>query len=355
MDNISGTPPPSYSPPTPHSLITIVAPIPPTIPRPIYWGPQYVYHGLPFDLLPPNIQSFLTSHGLDNVAHYDPVAVDTVRSWLTEKLLDTVSGVSHAIVLANVRYNLLRTMYPASDPSLCLLVRTLRREFLPLLEQHMAEHLTFADALVWADVAAREGGPNALTVEEALHYRWLQTQPAIDLVATRLVELYEWSAAMWMLGWRSDGITTYQLQSQTAPEAGSPPYASPVLVDAETAAESVMVPSPAPPASPRPDTPRCTIPPTLSPVHMPPVRPSTPPRNPQSASNASSPQTPRSTRSPCSPPATPGRSARTSPAAGITQSTPRNQRVSQSPSPPMVVKYATVSVCVGVGRVLPLR
>ncbi|KAJ7800206.1 hypothetical protein B0H14DRAFT_3786306 [Mycena olivaceomarginata] len=205
MDNIS-LPPPSLSLP-PTSLITIVAPIPPTIPRPIYGVPLYLPRAA---FRPPSAGYPVVPlvHGLDNAAHYDAAAVASVRLWLTDKLMETVGPVCEAIVLANVRYNLLSTMYPRGPPVLCALVCMLRSELLPTLEAHMGEHLVLADALVWADVIAREDS-EAHSLDEALQYRWLQTQPAIDLVATRLVDLYEWSARMWMLGWRSDGHTTY--------------------------------------------------------------------------------------------------------------------------------------------------
>ncbi|KAJ7162479.1 hypothetical protein C8R46DRAFT_1222590 [Mycena filopes] len=56
---------------------------------------------------------------------------------------------------------------------------------------------------------------------QALHYRFLQTQPALEMVATHLVELYEWSAQRWMMGWR----TTYEAQT----EAQTVFYESPVF------------------------------------------------------------------------------------------------------------------------------
>ncbi|KAJ7212410.1 hypothetical protein B0H12DRAFT_1145018 [Mycena haematopus] len=297
------------------SLLTISTPIPASIPRPIYGVPQYNYHGLPFSLLPPDIQSFLSSHGLDNVAAYDPVAVTCVRLWLTDQLMDTVNGVCQAIVHVNMRYNLLRTVYPVSHLFLTALVDVFRGELLPKLEQHMTDHLAHADALVWVDVAAREGGPEALTVGEALHYRSLQIQPAIDLVATYIVELYEWSAAMWMQGWRSDGFTTY-LQAQ-------PPVSEEEVTEQETAqpalgtlSPSIASPQPsvseeeaAPPATFRLDTPPPSI--TSSPAHSPPVRPSTPSSEPRTPDSS-----PRSARRVAvSPPASPVRAAR-----GVAQS-----------------------------------
>jgi hypothetical protein len=286
--------------------------------------PPYTYHGLPFDHLSPDIQSFLSSHGLDNAAHYDAAAVASVRLWLTDKLIETMGPVCEAIVLANVRYNLLSTMYPAGHPFLCALVCMLRSELLPTLEAHMGEHLVLADALVWADVIAREDS-EAHSLDEALQYRWLQTQPAIDLVATRLVDLYEWSARMWMLGWRSDGYTTYL---QVLPVPSPPP--SPVgFTEAETAPLRVDTPAPpSPPTSPPP--------PVLSPPPVP-VRPSTP-AAPESGSPTpdSSPKTPRSARRVAvSPPTSPPRSvSRMSP--GITQATSRLQRTQSPTYPPLI-------------------
>ncbi|KAJ7354246.1 hypothetical protein DFH08DRAFT_854477 [Mycena albidolilacea] len=325
MDNISLPPPSLFLPPT--SLITIVAPIPATIPRPIYGVPPYTYHGLPFDHLPPDIQSFLSSHGLDNAAHYDAAAVASVRLWLTDKLMETVGPVCEAIVLANVRYNLLSTMYPAGHPFLCALVCMLRSELLPTLEAHMGEHLVLADALVWADVIAREDS-EAHSLDEALQYRWLQTQPAIDLVATRLVDLYEWSARMWMLGWRSDGSTTY-LQVLPVPSPSPSPVNFGEVTEAETALLRVDTPPPSsPPTSPPP--PVLSPPPVL-------VRPSTP-AAPESGSPTpeSSPKTPRSARRVAvSPPTSPPRSAsRMSP--GITQAASRLQRTQSPTYPPLI-------------------
>ncbi|KAJ7234107.1 hypothetical protein C8J57DRAFT_1249484 [Mycena rebaudengoi] len=152
---------PSVALPAGYFFITIVAPIPTTIPRPIYGVSKYDYHRLQFDLLPPKIQSFLSSHGLTDRALYEPAAVASVRLWLTDKLLDTVSRICEAIVLVNIRYSLLRTMYLAEYVFLTLLTHLLHRELLPELERHMGEHLVYADALVWADVAACEGSPEA--------------------------------------------------------------------------------------------------------------------------------------------------------------------------------------------------
>ncbi|KAJ7268258.1 hypothetical protein C8J57DRAFT_1227981 [Mycena rebaudengoi] len=121
---------------------------------------------LPFDLLPPKIQSFLFSHGLADRAHYDPAAVASVRLWLTDKLLDTVNRICEAIVLVIIRYSLLRTMYLAGYVFLTLLTHLLHRELIPELERHMGEHLVYADALVWADVAACEGSLEARSLVE---------------------------------------------------------------------------------------------------------------------------------------------------------------------------------------------
>ncbi|KAJ7764425.1 hypothetical protein B0H16DRAFT_1718348 [Mycena metata] len=345
MDDIPSTPPPSYSPPASHSLVTIVAPIPPTIPRPLYLAPAYTYHGLPFGLLPLDIQSFLTSHGLGDADNntYSTESVASLRLWLTDQLVNNVRSVCEAIAHATVRYNLLRTMYPASDPALCLLVHLVHQTFLPMLDGHMATHLALADALVWADVAAREGGPDALTTEEALHYRWLQTQPSIELVATHLVELYEWSATMWMMGWRSDGSTTY-LQAQIQPAPVVDDTASPELEGLEgepSVFELELAPAPAEAELPRPDTPEFTTAPL--PVEAPPSRPTTP------QSSISPPQTPlqspRSLRRVGSPP------ARLSPPQCI----PRTHSFSalQSPTKPKPGagkgRYASLSL----GRTLP--
>ncbi|KAF7351990.1 hypothetical protein MVEN_01161200 [Mycena venus] len=279
MDNVSIPPPSCF--PIGYSFITVVAPIPTTIPRPIYGVPQYDYHGLPFGLLPPKIQSFLTSHGLEDRAHYDPAAVASVRLWLSDKLLDTVSRICEAIVLVNIRYNLFRTMYPPEHAFLTALTRLLHRELLPELERHMGEHVAYADALVWADVSAREGSPEALSVEEALQYRWLQTQPTVDLVATRIVELYEWAAAMWMMGWRSDGYTTYL---QLLP----PPSSSPPVSGEQThePSEPPLVPPPADTPSPSLSSSSTFTPLSES---SPPMRPSTPPRQSSTPSSSSTP------------------------------------------------------------------
>ncbi|KAF8169678.1 hypothetical protein K438DRAFT_1983066 [Mycena galopus ATCC 62051] len=323
MDNLSIPPPLSFpSPP----LMTISAPIPTTIPRPVYGVPQYMYHGLSFDLLPPHIQCFLSSHGLDNTADFDTASVSGVRLALTDSLMDAVDGICQAIVHVNVRYNLLHTIYPADHLFLCTLVHVLRRELLPMLERYMAEHLAYADALVWADVAARENGPDALSADEALHYRSLQTQPAVDLVATRLVDLYEWAAAMWMMGWRSDGCTTY-LQGQ-----GQPPC--PPLVSEVTKEETAPC---------RIETPPPTF--TFGTVHSPPVRPSTPSRDPtsQPITPDSSPRSAR--RIAASPPASPGpvRTPR-----GLSAS--RIQRPKSTANAPVKAKYPPL----GMGRTLSL-
>ncbi|KAJ7183876.1 hypothetical protein C8R46DRAFT_1210015 [Mycena filopes] len=331
MDDLPSMPPPSYSSEAPHSLVTIVAPIPTTIPRPVYVAPAYEYHGRTFDLLPPDVQDFLTSHGLGTADTYSTEAVALVRTWLTDQLMADVRTICEAIVHGNVRYNLLRTMYPASDPSLCALITLVRSKFLPALERQLAAHLTLADGLVWADVSAREGSPEAVTTEQALHYRWLQTQPPIELVATHLVELYEWSATMWMMGWRSDGSTTY-LQAPTTPDADISADVPMLELDAPLAFESAPesnseeeavvqenAPSPIAPADvlfPAPvDVPTRPSTPQSSP---PPMRVSTP-QTPQSPARVSlsTPQTPQSPRSvrrlamaspPTSPPRTPPRS-----------------------------------------------
>ncbi|KAJ7044237.1 hypothetical protein C8F04DRAFT_1070005 [Mycena alexandri] len=346
MDNIPSIAPPSYSPPGSHSLITIVAPIPRTIPRPAYLAPAYNYQGLPFDMLPLGIQSFLASHGLgDTDNDYSTESVASIRLWLTDQLVNNVRSVCEAIAHATVRYNLLRTMYPACDPSLCLLVNLVHHTFLPMLDRHIAEHLALADALVWADVSVREGGPDALTTEQALHYRSLQTQPPIELVATHLVDLYEWSAKMWMMGWRSDGSTTY-LQTQPTPDPVVSDAASPELEEATLLSEPELDPAPA--ELLRPGTPGCTIAPaddTSLPVEALPSRPSTP-QSPALISAPQTPQSPRSLRRVGSPPTTP---ARTRSPPSVTQCIPKSYSFSSLQSPTKPGKYASLSL----GRTLP--
>ncbi|KAJ7162505.1 hypothetical protein C8R46DRAFT_1194124 [Mycena filopes] len=210
--------PPSYSSPTSQSLVMTVAPIPLTIPRPFYWTPLYNYHGLTFDMLPPTVQSFLASRGIATREQYSADSVAFLRASLTDQLARDVRGVSEAIAHTTVRYNFMRTVSPACDPALGELVAFVRRTLLPTLERQLADHLAFADGLVWADVAAR----GDLSTEQALHYRFQQTQPALEMVATHLVELYEWSAQRWMMGWR----TTY-LEAQTEPQTVF--YESPVF------------------------------------------------------------------------------------------------------------------------------
>ncbi|KAJ7657280.1 hypothetical protein DFH06DRAFT_1197855 [Mycena polygramma] len=364
MDN-SSSPPPSYSPAAEEPcspLVTIVASIPPTIARPMFAARPYEFHGLLFNMLPPDVQSFLSSHGLDNAAQYDPAAVATVRLWLTDQLLDTVNPVCEAIVYINVRYNLLLTQHSPCHPELLELVRIVSHELLPQLEQHMLRYLANADALVWADVAARE----CVSLEDACWYRWLQTQPAIELVDMRLADLYEWVAGMWMKGWRSNGYTTYVVPESVSPDLESvsaaavetpaattpapslpgspvPPYATSVApasaapasaAPASAAPASAAAETPvAPPALPLPDSP---VPPYASPPRAaatytltPPERTNTPP------SRGSSPQTLRNIIfrvASASPPTTPSRTA--------------------SVSPP-VAKYEFAST--SLGRAFPLR
>ncbi|KAJ6484037.1 hypothetical protein C8R45DRAFT_1099202 [Mycena sanguinolenta] len=281
-DSISSTyvPPPCST----EALITISTPIPASIPRPFYGVPQYNYHGLPFALLPPDIQSFLSSYGLDDPAVYDAAAVESVRLWLTDNFMQTADRVCQAIAHNNVRYNLLLTMYPPENPSLSALVVHFRRELLPELEKELARYLAKADALVWADVAARVGGPEAASVDDALRYRALQIQPVVDLVTDRMVDLYAWSAEMWMRGWRSDGSTTYQVQPSVAAKE------EPAEKE-EEAAPLVLC---------RVDTPPPTI---ASPTaHSSPTQPSTPPHEPFTPEAGSSPRSPRRVASPPSSP-----------------------------------------------------
>ncbi|KAF7376945.1 hypothetical protein MSAN_00112300 [Mycena sanguinolenta] len=275
------------------SLITISNPIPATIPRPFYFVPQYNYHGLPFALLPPDIQSFLTSYGLDNPAVYDTAAVASVREWLTDNFMQKADRQCELIAYNNVKYNILRTVHPPEYPLLTELVTEFWNEVLPQLREHLAAYLVKADALVWADVAAREGGPDALSVEDVLRYRSLQIQPVVDLITDRMVDLYAWSAEMWMRGWRSDGYTTYQIQPPVADEevpfVGEKEEAE--VEEKEEAAPSVPC---------RVDTPSPTI---GSPTaHSSPVEPRTPPCEAFTPeSSGSSPRSPRRVASPPSP------------------------------------------------------
>ncbi|KAJ7140606.1 hypothetical protein C8R44DRAFT_726347 [Mycena epipterygia] len=214
MDNI---PPTSNDPPPPMALETVIPPaqslaamamvsgIPATIPRPGYWVPTYDYNGLPFCDLPIDVQYFLTSHGLGNLTEYTAELVAPVRSFLADELQRTAEDVCINIAYCTIAYNILRAFYPPADPRLARLVAEVHTVLLPALAARVAAYLRFADALVWLDIAARAGGPDALTTENALRYRWLQTQPAIEQVNDRLVMLYAWTVSMWRLGWRTDG------------------------------------------------------------------------------------------------------------------------------------------------------
>ncbi|KAJ6449719.1 hypothetical protein C8R47DRAFT_1262660, partial [Mycena vitilis] len=191
----SSSPPPSYSPAAEEPcspLVTIVASIPPTIARTMFVPRPCEFHGLPFDMLPPEVQSFLSSHGLDNAAQYDSSAVAAIRLWLTDRLVDTANPMCEELRMA----------------------------------RGVLRYLANADALVWADVAARE----AVSLEDACWYRWLQTQPAIEIVDRRLADLYEWVAAMWMKGRRLNGRTTLSEDINNLLNENMATYFSPALV-----------------------------------------------------------------------------------------------------------------------------
>ncbi|KAJ7502698.1 hypothetical protein B0H11DRAFT_1989686 [Mycena galericulata] len=302
--------------------LTMAPGIEPTIPRPVFLMPSYPLHGVDLASLPEYSQRFLAWNGLDDPSVLTPEWMDRVRQFVTQSLVDNVAELCRQIVTTNVMYNANRAV-PGSEAALAGLVMHLRRELLPQLNAHVSHHLMLADALVWVDVTARADGPDALSVEEAMHYRELQTQPMVDLVTNYLVDLYAWLAEMWNAGWRMD--VNRVLYRVGTPVVFAAEDATPVEAVASAAApEPVLEPVVVPVASPPPR-------PASTPISI--SHPGTP--TPQSDTRAS-PRTPEPTSPPrttCmrSPPRTPTSApcsaSRTSPRSSRTLTTPRSASV----------------------------
>ncbi|KAJ7504846.1 hypothetical protein B0H11DRAFT_1979599 [Mycena galericulata] len=294
------------------SGLTMAPGIEPTIPRPVFLMPSYPLHGVDLASLPEYSQRFLAWNGLDDPSVLTPEWMDRVRQFVTQSLVDSVAELCRQIVTTNVMYNANRAV-PNSEAALAGLVMHLRRELLPQLNAHVSHHLMLADALVWVDVTARADGPDALSVEEAMHYRELQTQPMVDLVTNYLVDLYAWLAEMWNAGWRMD--VNRVLYRVGTPVVFAADDATPVEAVASAAAPepvlepvvvSVASPPPRPASTPisisRPGTPTPQSDTRASPRTPEPTSP------PRTTSMRSPPRTP--TSAPCSASRTPPRSSR---------------------------------------------
>ncbi|KAJ6573148.1 hypothetical protein DFH09DRAFT_1459598 [Mycena vulgaris] len=322
----SQSPPPMFPP---------AASIPPTIARPVYTPPMYDYHGLPFSMLPPDVQSFLASHGLDNLAQYTAEHVAAVRHTLADALVLTTADLCTAIAYTNIRYNI--HLYvdglPPTHPAPRALVAQLHLSLLPQLAARLTAHLRLADALVWADVTARAGGPHALDTPAALCYRALQTQPPIELVNDELVRRYTSAVGLQTLGWRTaaQGGMLYRqgFHAETDEEADAEPAPAYVESPLDQRVKEALTPEPAPAPAEAP------LPPSPAP---PPRRPDTP--IPRSAS-AAPPESPRAppprprtpARAAHSPSQSPRRRTRTVPLPAAVRATPFSPPPSPRPNP----------------------
>ncbi|KAJ7457710.1 hypothetical protein FB451DRAFT_1274070 [Mycena latifolia] len=267
MDNNPLAPPaPMSQAPSPVAVVPWPA-VPLELLRPVYVPPMYTYHGLPFSLLPKEARDFLTSNDLDDLANYSAEEVTKVRRSSADDLVDSVMGKCSEIAYITVVYHRLRPFRAPDDPFIAHLVARLYVVLLPELAAQMAEHLRLADALVWVDVTARAGGPDALSTDQAVYYRWLQTDVVIGQVTQLMVDLHKWTALMWGFGWRTDASGELYC---IAPAAVPVPAPVPAVTDAETDADtdtdvSDSDASPEAPLQPEMQRPSTPAPPAQSP------------------------------------------------------------------------------------------
>ncbi|KAK7002181.1 hypothetical protein R3P38DRAFT_2433699, partial [Favolaschia claudopus] len=195
--------------------------IPAAIPTPELFPGSYLYRGLSFDHLPLGIQSFLTSYGLNDPAHYTSADVAAVLRVYTDRLIELTRPTCKQIVTIQFSWNVLSIVWPPHmeqyifpliamyHPTMANLIRLQRGTMIPALLVQVTEYLLYADALVWAHIALRAGTPDAMTFEAVLEYRHRQIQPVMDRIGDYITELYAWVVKMWEQRWCTEGCMIY--------------------------------------------------------------------------------------------------------------------------------------------------
>ncbi|KAJ7090751.1 hypothetical protein B0H15DRAFT_244383 [Mycena belliarum] len=283
--------------------------IPRVLPRPYYDPPLYDLHGLTFSMLPEASQQLLAQHGLDDLRAYDAQRVQRVRKAITDAFMESVRDICSKIASKTSHYHIYLVTHAPDHPIPARLVADVTKDLIPQLVAKLYAFLCLADALVWLDVRARAGGPDALDLAGVLRYRREQNRGPIERVLTEICCTYAHSVRMYTLGWRTDatgalfpmadarlmGVFGYQAflaaVCAAAQRPGSPPfgdarpaypppeYAGDLDMAAFTDAESMPLRSSTPVASsPTPEAPR-----------SPPPRPATPPPPPRALVYATSP------------------------------------------------------------------
>ncbi|KAK7001558.1 hypothetical protein R3P38DRAFT_3612443 [Favolaschia claudopus] len=182
------------------------------------------FHRIPLQLHYPNedqplkiIMSFLTSYGLNDPAHYTSVDVAAVLRTYTDRFIELTRPTCKQIVTIQFSWNVLSIVWPPHmeqyispliamyHPTMTNLIRLQRDTMIPALLVQVREYLMYADALVWADIALREGTPDVMTIEQVLDYRHRQIQPVMDRIVNFITELYAWVVKMWAERWRTEG------------------------------------------------------------------------------------------------------------------------------------------------------
>ncbi|KAK7002198.1 hypothetical protein R3P38DRAFT_2729518, partial [Favolaschia claudopus] len=198
-------------------LKIIMARIPAVMPTPYLFPGSYLYLGRSFTQLPSEIQSFVTSCGLNDPRQYTSADVAAVCRTYTEQFIELTQPTCERIVQIQMYWNLLSNVclpqmqhcIMTYHPIMAWLIRLQRDEAIPALLEQVKEYLLYADALVWADIALRERTPDAASFHEISHHRHLQIQPVMNRIVNFITELYAWVAKMWEDGWSVDGNATY--------------------------------------------------------------------------------------------------------------------------------------------------
>jgi len=167
-----------------------------SMPYPTYDPPPYTYGNSSFEHLPFPAQKFLTERGLAPSWEYNAEIVEDHRAERTDRLFRSLEGVHIALVQ---QHQMLVALSKQTNGELSEELEQREAEIehivgnvlMPERRSHLDVFMAEFDALIWLDVVAREGTPNAPSPPVQEEYRHLKCTPVLKYAADALVALDE--------------------------------------------------------------------------------------------------------------------------------------------------------------------